>query len=151
MIIDSVTDTHPFHWDGTPWGVAQGGTGATLFTAGSLPFIFGGVFAEDNANLYWDGTDSILGIGTNALSASSARLTVKGISGKPLLNLVSSLGASQLFVDQNGNVGIGNSTPQHKLDVSGAIYSRLVTLTDAPTVTVDWNAGNVQTLTLNTS
>jgi len=83
------------------------------FAAGSLPFIFGGVFAEDNANLYWDGTDSILGIGTNALSASSARLTVKDISGKPLLKLVSSLGASQLFVDQNGNVGIGNSTPQH--------------------------------------
>jgi hypothetical protein len=55
-----------------------------------------------------------------------------------------SLAASFLFVGDNGYVGIGNSTPQHMLDVSGAMYSRLATATS----TVNWNAGNVQTITL---
>lgn len=61
------------------------------------------------------------------------------------------LGASFFFVDDAGNVGIGNSTPAHKLDVSGALYSRLVTLTNSSTTNVDWSAGNVESLTLSLS
>lgn len=60
-------------------------------------------------------------------------------------------GAGLLFVDDSGNFGIGNTTPQHKLDVSGAFYSRLVTLTAGDSVTANWNNGNVQMLTLDRS
>ena len=49
MKIVSVTDTHTFQWDNTAWRVDQGGTGATSFTNGSLPFLSGGVFAQDAA------------------------------------------------------------------------------------------------------
>jgi hypothetical protein len=56
-------------------------------------------------------------------------------------------GASLLFMDDGGNVGIGNITPQSKLDVAGTIYSRLATATS----TVNWNAGNVQTITLSSA
>lgn len=54
-------------------------------------------------------------------------------------------------VSDNGNVGIGNSDPQHALDVSGAMYSRLVAVDDASSTTVDWNDGNVQSIVLDTS
>ncbi len=68
-----------------------------------------------------------------------------------LLPLVS-LGASYLFVNDNGNVGIGNTDPQHRLDVSGAIYSRLVTSTaSSSAATINWNDGNIHALTLGAS
>lgn len=46
--------------------VTKGGTGtATQFTAGSIVFAGGsGVYAEDNANLFWDDSSNRLGIGT---------------------------------------------------------------------------------------
>lgn len=60
-------------------------------------------------------------------------------------------GASFFFVNDAGDVGIGNSNPQAKLDVSGSMYSRLVTDTDAASVTVDWSDGNIHSITLNRS
>lgn len=60
-------------------------------------------------------------------------------------------GAGLIFIDDSGNFGIGNTTPLHKLDVSGSLYSRLVTLTDASSLTANWDSGNVQTVTLNVS
>ena len=47
-------------------GAAYGGTGtATAFTAGSVVFAgASGVYAQDNANLFWDDTNNRLGIGT---------------------------------------------------------------------------------------
>jgi hypothetical protein len=68
--------------------------------------------------------------------------------------------SSSIFSQDNANffwntstksLGIGNSSPQHKLDVTGAIYSRLVTVSPSSNVTVNWNSGNVQTLTLNSN
>lgn len=61
---------------------------------------------------------------------------------------VMTLAASFFYVDDAGNVGIGNSAPLHKLDVSGAIYSRLATATSS---TISWGVGNVQSLTLTSS
>lgn len=107
MNIVSANNTHTFQWDATPWTIAQGGTGATSFTNGSVLFFSGGVFSQDNGNFFWNPVSHFL--------------------------------------------GIGNANPQHALDVSGAMYSRLVTLTDSPTLTVDWNMGNVQSLMLNTN
>ena len=46
--------------------VAQGGTGATSFTAGSIIFSNGTILTQDNSNLFWDDTNNRLGIGTTS-------------------------------------------------------------------------------------
>ena len=107
LLVQSSGTVHTFKWNGTPWLLNQGGTGAIAFTTGSIPFISGDVFSENNVNFFWDNVKHAL--------------------------------------------GIGNSSPQHALDVSGALYSRLVTVSPSPSVTVNWNAGNVQTLTLSSN
>jgi hypothetical protein len=50
--------------------VANGGTGtSTAFTAGSVVFAgASGVYAQDNANFFWDDTNNRLGIGTTSPS-----------------------------------------------------------------------------------
>ena len=101
-IFPSGLNTHLFEWDGIPWKVDQGGTGATSFSNGSILF-FSNIFSEDNTNFFWDTTNKFL--------------------------------------------GIRNSSPAHALDVSGSIYSRLVNTSSS----IDWNAGNVQSLTLTSS
>ena len=57
-------------------------------------------------------------------------------------------GGSFFIDDVTSFVGIGNTTPASRLDVNGAMYSRLVT---ASSTTIDWNAANVQTMTLSSS
>jgi hypothetical protein len=45
---------------------ANGGTGAAAFTAGSMVYVgAAGVYAQDNANFFWDPTNKRLGIGIN--------------------------------------------------------------------------------------
>ena len=145
-ISNSGGNTHLFQWDGIPWAVNQGGTGVTTsFTNGSV-FFYSNGFAQDNGNLFWDFVNNALSIGTNSTSTPS-KLTVKGSVGQSLLNVISTSGTSKLFVAESGNVSIGNSSPQHALDVSGAIYSRLASTTSS----VDWNTANVQTITLTSN
>jgi hypothetical protein len=43
---------------------ANGGTGTTTWQTGSIPYFNGTRLTEDNANLFWDGTNHRLGIGT---------------------------------------------------------------------------------------
>jgi hypothetical protein len=50
--------------------LANGGTGATSFSAGSVIFSNGTTLSHDNANLFWDETNHRLGIGTNTPSVS---------------------------------------------------------------------------------
>lgn len=50
--------------------VSRGGTGASSFTSGSIPFIFNGIFSQDNSNFFWDNTNKRLGIGTNSPSSA---------------------------------------------------------------------------------
>ncbi|MFA6601246.1 MAG: hypothetical protein WCT02_00060 [Candidatus Paceibacterota bacterium] len=75
-------------------------------------------------------------------------LAVVGICGWAFASPFESFAAGLFNIDENGNVGIGNINPQSKLDVTGAIYSRLVTATSS---TILWSAGNVQSLTLSNS
>lgn len=44
--------------------VGNGGTGATTFTAGSIPFSDGSILTEDNTHLFWDDANNRLGMGT---------------------------------------------------------------------------------------
>lgn len=50
--------------------ISRGGTGASSFTSGSIPFIFNGIFSQDNSNFFWDNTNKRLGIGTNSPSSA---------------------------------------------------------------------------------
>lgn len=45
--------------------VSRGGTGATVFTVGSIPFVGPSGLTEDNANLFFDDANNRLGVGTN--------------------------------------------------------------------------------------
>lgn len=47
-------------------GLANGGTGTSSLTSGSVLFSNGTTIAQDNSNLFWDNTNTRLGIGTNS-------------------------------------------------------------------------------------
>ncbi len=149
LLIKSSGNTHTFSWDGVMWQMNQGGTGASFFATGSIPFIGSGKFAENNLQLFWNAVTNALSIG--GTTTPQAKLSVKGTSSLDLLNVASVSGQSQLFVSSSGNVGIHNINPSHALDVSGAIYSRLVSLPSASSINVDWSMGNVQSITLSTN
>ncbi|MEI6346149.1 MAG: immunoglobulin-like domain-containing protein [bacterium] len=55
--------------------VANGGTGATSYTAGSITFSDGTNLTQDNANLFWNNSTKALGIGD---TAPGAKLSVVG-------------------------------------------------------------------------
>ncbi len=59
-------------WQGNTIGVAYGGTGtSTQFTPGSIVFAgAGGVYGQDNANLFWDDANGYLGLGTSSPTAA---------------------------------------------------------------------------------
>jgi hypothetical protein len=99
-------------WNGSTIGVGYGGTGtATAFTTGSVVFAgASGVYSQDNANLFWDGTNHRLGIGTTtpsyALDISIGTATVR---------LTSSTGTNAVWHTMNNTggafyVGLDNST-----------------------------------------
>jgi hypothetical protein len=80
---------------------------------------------------------------SKALAIVSVSLLVLPLSGN----------AATLFsVTDSGWVGIGSGTTAlAPLDVLGSFYSRLKSLTDGSSLTVDWSGANTQSLTLNTS
>ena len=58
--------------------VANGGTNASTFTAGSVVFAgTSGTYTQDNANFFWDDTNNRLGIGT---ASPSYKLDVAGVA-----------------------------------------------------------------------
>lgn len=205
LLIQSSGSVHTFKWDSTPWLLNQGGTGATSFATGSIPFINNGVFSQNNLQLFWDAVNNIFNVG--GTTTPSSKVSIKGSGGLGLLNIASStgtslfyispsgtttiangvnitggcyavngvcttsgsgtvstgtagqvayypftgasvFGTSTLFFDPSGRIGINNTNPLSAFDVAGTIYSRLVTASGS---NIDWNAGNVQSLTLTSS
>jgi hypothetical protein len=65
-----------------------------------------------------------------------------------VLPVLSLAGGSFFIDDTTSYVGIGNTTPASRLDVAGAMYSRMVV---ASSSAINWNAGNVQSMTLSSS
>jgi hypothetical protein len=57
-----------------------------------------------------------------------------------------SAGSGNVIV--SGDIGIGSTVPAAALDVTGQVYSRRSALTYASTITVNWQNGNVQSVTL---
>jgi hypothetical protein len=130
-------------------GVANGGTGTTTqFTQGSVVFAgASGVYAQNNANFFWDNTNARLGIGTTTPSfAIDAIGTIRagGTTGKISMsndnsngNITNSAGsflfftpastnyvwhvnnAEQMRLTPSGNLLMGTTTERAKLSIEG--------------------------------
>jgi len=137
-------------------GVTHGGTGtSTSFTAGSIVFADGGgVYAQDNANLFWDDTNNTLGVGTTrsgAISGTNPSLRIKGngnTSSTSSFEVQDSGANTLMFVRNDGWVGIGTNNPTshfhllhtHASDASFTLH------TDALTITSSETARDIKTL-----
>ncbi len=126
--------------------VSNGGTGLTSLTAGYIPFGAGTSAFGNSANLFWDNTNTRLGIGTASpsyavditTSATSAYLsttngTVQAVYGTSNGASAGLLGtftnhpqvfwtnnAERMRITAAGDVGIGTSSPSNLLHVSQA-------------------------------
>ena len=172
--VDSSAGVHTLNWkSGGLTPIANGGTNNSAFAVGGLVFASSSKLTQDATNLYYASSSVRFGIGTNTPSFrldvqggqinASGGLCIAGVCKTSWLDIASgsanyvpkfsgqSTIVKSAIYDNSGNIGIGNTSPQHKLDVSGSIYSRIYTLTDSSTTAVDWNSANVQSITLNTS
>jgi hypothetical protein len=91
----------------TPVAVTNGGTGtSTAFTQGSVVFADGaGVYAQDNANLFWDDTNNRLGIDNNS---PQSPLDVKGGISAGSYGGTNAAPTNGMII--SGQFGIGTST-----------------------------------------
>jgi hypothetical protein len=121
--------------------VGNGGTGLTTLTAGYIPYGNGTSAFGSSANLFWDSTNSRLGVGTTSPSyrldirgAATDLLQIKSSSSYTFTRFQSSsrnwalsigngfsvydetAAATRLEIDSSGNTGIGVS-PQARLHV----------------------------------
>lgn len=74
VTISSSGNTHTFGWAGQ-LPISRGGTGASSFTNGSIPFISNGIFSQNNSKFFWDNVNNRLGIG---ISSPTQTLEVNG-------------------------------------------------------------------------
>jgi len=105
LTISSSNNVHSILWQGL-LPLSRGGTGASSFTDGSIPFIHSGVFSQDNSNLFWDNTNKRLGIGT---SSPSVALEVNGSFKATNLNTSADSTIHGIAVGR-GAAGDGSST-----------------------------------------
>lgn len=158
--------------------VTNGGTGtATAFTTGSVVFAgASGVYAQDNANLFWDDTNNRLGIGTSApgaalqinkasgaadvylsiggtvygnFYASSFDTTITSVTAIPLI--LGTNNTTRFQVGPAGQWGIGGAsygTAGQVLTSGGAIAAPTWTTPTTGTVTSVSGTGTVNGITL---
>lgn len=98
--ISSSNNVHRFSLQGI-LPISLGGTGTNSFTNGSIPFIWGGLFSQDNSNFFWDNTNKRLGIGT---SSPTSMLEVLGNA------KVSSLTSTDDSIINGLTIGLGGGS-----------------------------------------
>jgi hypothetical protein len=99
--------------------VGNGGTGtATAFTLGSIVFAgASGVYAQNNANFFWDNINNRLGIGTTTPSVSlNISKSIAGIDGITQLN--SNVGTTSL-----SRYAINADTATFFIDTTSSLYT----------------------------
>jgi len=108
----TITTSGTFTLGGT-LAVANGGTGtSTAFTPGSVVFAgASGVYAQDNANLFWDDANKRLGIGT---ATPGSLLTVDGGSASGAI--------AQVQSSVNGNVSLAVSNATSGTAAQASLY-----------------------------
>jgi hypothetical protein len=111
--------------------VANGGTAtSTAFTAGSVVFAgASGVYTQNNSNLFWDNTNSYLGIGT---SSPAVKLNVyTGSATNTIIRPQNTLGFIDYGVLSDGSIYNGYGTPATGTGMtagtSNATYWRVLT------------------------
>ena len=119
----TITSSGTFTLGGT-LAVANGGTGtSTAFTAGSVVFAGpSGVYAQDNANLFWDNANDRLGVGIAVPTASlhvAGTVLAKNATNSTTAFQVQNAAGSVLFdVDTtNARVGIGAVPAAHSFEI----------------------------------
>ncbi len=113
VTISSSNDIHSIIWQGL-LPISRGGTGANTFTNGSVPFIFNGIFSQDNSNLFWDNTNKRLGIGT---TSPTSTLEVSGNAKVTSLTSTNDSTINGLTIGLGGGSGIYNTAVG-----AGALY-----------------------------
>ncbi len=98
-------------------GVTNGGTGtSSAFTTGSITFAgASGIYAQNNANLFWDNANARLGIGINT---PTQKLEVAGTTKTTKLQVTSgAANGAVLTSDANGNANWENKIKTNELQV----------------------------------
>jgi hypothetical protein len=95
-------------WSGTTISIANGGTGLTSLTSGQIPFGNGTSALGASSNLFWDNTNSRLGVGTNT---PTTKLEVNGSFKAAGLSYPTSDGTAGQYLktDGSGNIGFTSS------------------------------------------
>lgn len=106
---DIVTGT----WSAGTIPISRGGTNATSFTNGSILYTDGTTFLENNAHLYWDNTNTRLGVGTPSPAAKVHIVNTGGVDSFRVDDMTSD--GSPYRIDQDGNVIIKQSTSAFQL------------------------------------
>ena len=122
----TITSSGTFTLGGT-LAVGNGGTGtSTAFTAGSVVFAgASGVYAQDNANLFWDNGNERLGIGiavpTASLHVAGNVLAKNATNSTTAFQVQDAAGTVILDVDTtNVRVGIGAVPATHSFEIYNA-------------------------------
>ena len=117
----------------------------TGLTQGSVPFIgANGLVSQNNSNLFWNNTNTSLGIGT---STTSGMLTLQGNgTSQNLLNITSSTGSSLLSVSWYGGLtqNISSTTAVNIMDGSGNSVFAIDTTQNSGNAGLDITAGGSQ-------
>jgi hypothetical protein len=145
--------------NGTAW-INMGGVASSVTAAGStgaIQFNTGNVLDAETA-LFWDKANDRLGIGTATPSqklhidagSGEARIRLKGgggafefsaDNGANLFRIFDNGGTARFAIDSAGDVGIGTIDPSVKLDVAGAIVSRVYNAGSG--TSIDWAQSNI--------
>ena len=105
-----------------------------------------------NGLVVWGGTGTLLDAsGSNHGHNENVALTVDGKANNDILQLRSSAGSTLLVVDKDGDLGIGNTTPTEKLDITGNIKASGTIKTGTVTYPNAHNATAGQVLTTDAS